>query len=293
MWLSPTFNGVSARFNTEATPVLRHSSAHDQWWEHPDDSLITTGTCQNMTQSDACTKWQQAGVDLTQSQSFTGDLSWANQPADYKEAKTACEGGCSGDWTVTREVIDNSNALWNLLTDKPHRLPRGWRVDSEGHLTNLPKGLDVTASTALERGVAIIRPDAMQWNITMPCIFYAEADKNYQFSESECASRGYAGSDITVEHLSWAIAEGEKSHRDFGGTGQLYWWLETPTFTASCSDPNSPGYDASAHYWDNTLCQSSQSTTSSTSETEWGGLIAAGFAITAMTVAATVYGGKI
>jgi hypothetical protein len=282
MWLSPTFNGVSARFQTEAIPVLRHSSAHDQWWEHPDDSLITSGSCET-----ACAD--------SPASSYVGD----ERPQSYADAKYACESfnGCNSTWTETQQVIDNSGNLWDLSTSRPQRLPRGWRVDSAGHLTNLPFGLDVTSATALERGVAIIRPAGMQWNITMPCIFYADADENYQFSESECAGRGYAGTDITVEHLSWAISEGEKSHRDFGGEGQLYWWLETPTFTASCSDPNSPGYSDTAHYWDDTLCQDSQSSsggsTTSTSGTEWGGLIAAGFALTAMTVAATVYGGRI
>ena len=303
----PNQNPFSAE--SEKPVITNRQSSNDQWWEHPDDILITTGICQNMTQSDACTNWQQE-VDLSQPQSYTGDLYWANLPEDYKQAKTACEGGCDGDWTVTYDVLERSTKMWDLTTDKPHRLPRGWRVDSKGHLTNLPAGLDVTAANALENGVAIIRPQAQnanaatdnsltqdtRWKIMMPCVFYTNAGPS-QYSEQECSQQGYEGTEIfNQRHLDWAIAEGNKNHKDFGGQGQLYWWLESPTFIASCSDPNSPQYNADAHYWDNTLCDNSNeiSISSQTSdEVQWGGLVAAGLAITVLSVGATIYGGRI
>jgi hypothetical protein len=118
MWLSPTFNGVSTRFQSEAIPVLRHSSAHDQWWEHPDDSLITSGSCET-----ACAD--------SPASSYVG----AERPQSYADAKYACESfnGCNSQWVETQQVIDNSGNLWDLSTSRPQRLPRGWRVDSAGH----------------------------------------------------------------------------------------------------------------------------------------------------------------
>ncbi len=259
-------------------PVIfqRQSNTHDQWWEHPDNITITTGTC--------------AGAN---SQSYAGELFYNDQPKEYRDAKLFCK----ETWEESYQSIDNSDKLYDLTIyqgHQPHTLPAGWRVDSGGHLTNLPNGLDVSSSSdALKKGVAVIEPDSQEWKVSMPCIFYVDANES-QFSESECISQGYVGTEIFVKYFSWAITEATKYHQQTGGTGKLMWWLKSPTFTASCTDESNSKYNADAHYWDNTHCQNAtDDDNESTPTTDSGGFVAAGLAIVLITAGATIYGGKI
>ncbi len=286
-------------------PVQRQSSS-DQWWENPDDVVITTGTCKNMTQTDSC-----AGVEP---QSFRGELSWHQMTKEWKDAKLACESdaGCGGVWTETYELIDNSKNFWNLDNDRPEKLPRGWRVDSAGHLTNLPAELNVTASTALQNNVAIIRPVSkdgismadtrkfinMEWEITLPCIYHTNAGE-YQFTKEDCEAMNYATTQIYSDHLSWVIGEGKKAQQNTGDD-RFYWWLESPIFTSVCSDPEDSNYSLTANYWDDTKCSSSSGSSgsggfggSNDSGVSWGPLIAAATSIVFLTAGVTVYGGKL
>ncbi len=256
--------------------IPRQSNTYDQWWEHPDNIIITTGTCNG-----------------SNPQTYAGELFYNDQPKEYRDAKLFCK----ETWEESYQVIDNSDKLYDLTIYQGHQpktLPAGWRVDSGGHLTNLPVGLDVSsASDALEKGVAVIEPDKQEWKVSMPCIFYVDANE-YQFSESECQSQGYVGTEIFVKYFSWAIAESKKYHQESGGTGELIWWLKSPTFTASCTDESNSKYNADAHYWDNTHCQNTTDDDGeSTPSTNSGGFVAAGLAIVLITAGATIYGGKI
>jgi len=191
--------------------------------------------------------------------------------------------------------------------DRPEKLPRGWRVDS-----NLPAELNVTASTALPNNVAIIRPVSkdgvknsqgeytrMEWELTVPCIYHTNPVTG-QFSKEECEALNYATTKVYSDHLSWVIGDGKKAQTVDLGDDRFYWWLESPTFTTACSDPTDSTYNLNAHYWDDTKCSSSSgssgsggSGSSNDSGVSWGPLIAAATSIVVLTAGVTIYGGKI
>ncbi len=287
-------------------PTNRQKS-WNQWWERPDDVVITTGTCQNMTQTDSC-----VGIDP---QEYRGELSYSQRPQAWKDAKLACESNYPnncGDWTETYELIDNSGKLWSMDNDRPEKLPRGWRVDSGGHLTNLPAELNVTASTALPNNVAIIRPVSkdgvfntktgeytrMEWELTVPCIYHTNPVTG-QFSKEECEALNYGTTKVYSDHLSWVIGDGKKAQTVNLGDDRFYWWLESPTFTTACSDPTDSTYNLNAHYWDDSKCSSNSSSgsggsnDSSNNGVSWGPLIAAATSIVVLTAGVTIYGGKL
>ncbi len=281
------------RFGKSQTrhPVSR-GSGQSQEWENPDDWVIITGSCTQMTQS--CTdpptdiQWTASARESTQRFYVDG--------GEPQEAYLKCN-ACNGIWTETKQIVDMSQVWHWIYNEEPVRMPRGWRVDANGHITNLPAELNVSSKAdALSKGVGVITAGSgnvggRKWTYDLPCTYYTNADSS-QFSESECNALGNSAIQGDSEYLDWAISE-IKDYANKVGI-QTFWWVDSPLFTATCGDSKDPNYDASAYYIDNTRWSKNQTNGgnggSDEGSTSWGPIIAAGTVIGLATWAATIYG---
>ena len=281
------------RFGKSQTrnPVQRGSGT-SQPWENPDDWVIITGTCTAMTQTcedpPSEIKWTASARESTQRFYVEG-----GKP---QEAYMKCN-ACDGIWNETKQIVDMSQ-VWHWIYNKePVRMPNGWRVDANGHITNLPIELNVISkSDALSKGVGVITAGSgnvggKKWTYDLPCTYYTNADSS-QFSESECNALGNSAIQGESEYLDWAISE-IKDYANKVGI-QTFWWVDSPLFTATCGDSKDPNYDASAYYIDNTRCSKNQNNGgnggSDEGSTSWGPILAAGAVIGLATWGATIYG---
>ena len=102
------------------------------------------------------------------------------------------------------------------------------------------------------------------------------------------------GRETDTEYFEWAISEA-KDYANAEGI-KTYWWLESPTFTASCADTTDPNYNKEVHYWDPTRCinynQENGEELDSNGNIPWVPIAAAGTVIAALTMIVTVYGGS-
>ena len=281
------------RFGKEQTrnPVGR-GSGQSQDWENPDDWVIITGTCTQMTQTceDPPQEIQWTASARESTQRFYVD---GGKP---QEAYMKCN-SCNGIWNETKQIVDMSQVWHWIYNEEPVRMPKGWRVDANGHITNLPIELNVSSKAdALSKGVGVITAGSghgggRKWTYDLPCTYYTNADSS-QFSESECNALGNTAIQGESEYLDWAISE-IKDYANKVGI-QTFWWVDSPLFTATCGDSKDPNYDASAYYIDNTRCSKNQTNGgnggSDESSTSWGPIIAAGTVIGLATWAATIYG---
>ena len=288
--LPPTYTD---RFGKEKTrnPVGR-GSGESQPWENPDDWVIVTGTCTQMTQTcedpPSEIKWTASAHESTQRFYVKG-----GKP---QEAYLKCY-ECDGTWTETTEIVDMSQVWHWIYNEEPVRMPKGWRVDANGHLTNLPIDLNVSSKAdALSKGVGVITAGSgnaggRKWTYDLPCTYYTNADSS-QFSESECNALGNSVIQGESEYLDWAISEIKDYANKIGI--QTFWWVDTPLFTATCGDSTDANYNASAYYIDNTRCSKNQNDGgnggSDKGSTSWGPIIAAGAVIGLATWGATIYG---
>lgn len=281
------------RFGKEQTrnPVQRGSGT-SQPWENPNDWEIITGTCTQMTQTceDPPQEIQWTASARESTQRFYVD---GGKP---QEAYMKCN-ACNGIWNETKQIVDMSQVWHWIYNEEPVRMPKGWRVDSNGHITNLPIELNVSSKDdALSKGVGVITPgsgnaNGRKWTYDLPCTYYTNADSS-QFSESECNALGNSAIQGESEYLEWAISE-IKDYANKVGI-QTFWWVDAPLFTATCGDSTDANYNASAYYIDNTRCSKNQTNGgnggSDESSTSWGPIIAAGTVIGLATWAATIYG---
>jgi len=272
-------------------PVGR-GSGQSQDWENPDDWVIITGTCTQMTQTceDPPTEIQWTASAHESTTRFYVD---GGKP---QEAYMKCN-ACDGIWNERKQIVDMSQVWHWIYNEEPVRMPKGWRVDANGHITNLPIELNVSSKAdALSKGVGVITAGSgnvggRKWTYDLPCTYYTNADSS-QFSESECNALGNSAIQGESEYLEWAISE-IKDYANKVGI-QTFWWVDAPLFTATCGDSKDPNYDASAYYIDNTRCSKNQTNGgnggSDEGSTSWGPIIAAGTVIGLATWAATVYG---
>jgi len=264
-------------------------------WENPDDWVLVTGRCTQMTQTCADPP---TDIQWAASAHETTDRFYV-EGGKPQEAYMKCN-SCNGTWTETTQII-NMNNVWHWMWNEvPERLPSGMRVDSNGHLTNLPFGLDVkNEEDALKKGVGVIVIDSAyqrKYSAKYPCLYYTNPEGG-QWDEAECANSEfgpYTWGGKTVDFFKWAIDESKAFSRK--NDIEEYWWAKTPTFTASCSDKKDPNYDDTVYYWDPTKCQGYESPNGSNGNgTGTGGstgaIIATGVAITILTVGATIYSG--
>jgi|TARA_B100001778_G_scaffold115920_1_gene95110 hypothetical protein len=281
------------RFGKEQTrnPVGR-GSGQSQDWENPDDWVIITGTCTQMTQTceDPPQEIQWTASARESTQRFYVD---GGKP---QEAYMKCN-SCNGIWNETKQIVDMSQVWHWIYNEEPVRMPKGWRVDANGHITNLPIELNVSSKAdALSKGVGVITAGSgnvggRKWTYDLPCTYYTNADSS-QFSESECNALGNSAIQGESEYLEWAISE-IKDYANKVGI-QTFWWVDAPLFTATCGDSTDANYNASAYYIDNARCSENQTNGgnggSDESSTSWGPIIAAGTVIGLATWAATIYG---
>ena len=281
------------RYGKEQTryPVGR-GSGESQPWENPDDWVIVTGTCTQMTQTcedpPSEIKWTASAHESTQRAYVKG-----GKP---QEAYLKCY-ECDGTWTENTEIVDMSQVWHWIYNEEPVRMPKGWRVDANGHLTNLPIDLNVSSKAdALSKGVGVITAGSgniggKKWTYELPCTYYTDANSS-QFSESECNALGNSAIQGDSEYLNWAISEIKEYANKVGI--QTFWWVLNPLFTATCGDKKDANYNASAYYIDNTRCSKNQSSGgnggSDEGSTSWGPIIAAGAVIGLATWGATIYG---
>jgi len=281
------------RYGKEQTrnPIGR-GSGQSQEWENPDDWVIITGTCTQMTQT--CEdppreiQWTASSRESTQRFYVKG-----GKP---QEAYMKCN-ACNGIWNETKQIVDMSQVWHWIYNEEPVRMPKGWRVDANGHITNLPLELNVSSKAdALSKGVGVITAGSgnvggKKWTYDLPCTYYTNADSS-QFSESECNALGNSAIQGESEYLEWAISE-IKDYANKVGI-QTFWWVDAPLFTATCGDSTDANYNASAYYIDNARCSKNQTNGgnggSDESSTSWGPIIAAGTVIGLATWAATIYG---
>lgn len=288
--LPPTYIDRFGKSQTR-NPVQRGSGT-SQPWENPDDWVIITGTCTAMTQTcedpPSEIKWTASARESTQRFYVEG-----GKP---QEAYMKCN-ACDGIWNETKQIVDMSQ-VWHWIYNKePVRMPTGWRVDANGHITNLPIELNVSSkSDALSKGVGVITAGSgngggKKWTYDLPCTYYTNADSS-QFSESECNALGNSAIQGESEYLDWAISE-IKDYANKVGI-QTYWWVDSPLFTATCGDSTDANYNASAYYIDNTRCSKNQNNGgnggSDEGSTSWGPILAAGAVIGLATWGATIYG---
>jgi len=267
-------------------------------WENPSDWVIITGSCTQMTQScaepPADIQWTASANNSTQRFYVEG--------GDPQEAYQKCVsyGGCNGTWSETTQIVSMKNVWHWIWNEVPERLPTGMRVDSNGHLTNLPFGLDVdNEEDALKNGVGVIDIESnvsRKYAVKYPCLYYTNPEGG-QYTEDQCADSEfgpYTWGGKTTDYFKWAIDESKAFSRK--KKIKEYWWLKSPTFTASCADKNDSNYDDTVYYWDPTLCQSYKPSNGSTGNdngngTSTGAIVATGVAITMLTVGATIYTG--
>jgi len=286
-------------------PVGR-GSGQSQEWENPDDWVIITGTCTQMTQTCADPPPNLVADGYIEG---TKGIQWTAS-ARESTGRFHVEGGkpqeaymkcyaCDGTWNETTQIVDMERVWHWIYNEEPIRMPKGWRVDSNGHITNLPIELNVSSKAdALTKGVGVITAgkggsyvNGKKWTYDLPCTYYTNADSS-QFSESECNALGNSAIQGESEYLDWAISE-IKDYANKVGI-QTFWWVDSPLFTATCGDSKDPNYDASAYYIDNTRCSEKQNNGgnggSDEGSTSWGPILAAGAVIGLATWGATIYG---
>ena len=279
-------------------PVSR-GSGQSQDWENPDDWVIITATCTQMTQTCADPPPNLAAdgyIEGTKGIQWTASARESTQRfyvdgGKPQEAYMKCN-ACDGTWTERKEIVDMGGVRHWIYNEEPVRMPKGWRVDANGHITNLPVELNVSSKVdALSKGVGVINAGSRKWTYDLPCTYYTNADSS-QFSESECNALGNSAIQGESEYLEWAISE-IKDYANKVGI-QTFWWVDAPLFTATCGDSTDANYNASAYYIDNTRCAKNQSGGgnggSDEGSTSWGPIIAAGTVIGLATWAATIYG---
>ena len=293
--LPPTYTDRYGKTKTRH-PVGR-GGGESQDWENPDDWVIVTGTCTQMTQTcgdpPSEIQWAASAHETTQRFYVKG-----GKP---QEAYLKCY-DCNGTWTETTQIVDMDDVPYWIWNEEPVRMPKGWRVDSTGHLTNLPLELNVIdRADALSKGVGVIsksgRNSRKKWKYQSPCVYFTNAN-TYQYSKEDCESIDAGGGGGHIEYLKWAISE-LKDYANKVGI-QTFWWLEDPIFTATCGDSTDANYNSNAYYIDNTLCSKNQSGGgnggnggSDEGSTSWGPIIAAGAVIGLATWGATIYGAGI
>ncbi len=286
-------------------PVSR-GSGQSQEWENPDDWVIITGTCTQMTQTCADPPPNLVADGYIEG---TKGIQWTAS-ARESTGRFHVEGGkpqeaymkcyaCDGTWNETTQIVDMERVWHWIYNEEPIRMPKGWRVDSNGHITNLPIELNVSSKAdALTKGVGVITAgnggsyvNGKKWTYDLPCTYYTNADSS-QFSESECNALGNSAIQGESEYLDWAISE-IKDYANKVGI-QTFWWVDSPLFTATCGDSKDPNYDASAYYIDNTRCSEKPNNGgnggSDEGSTSWGPILAAGAVIGLATWGATIYG---
>ena len=52
---------------------------------------------------------------------------------------------CNGIWNETKQIVGMSQVWHWIYNEEPVRMPKGWRVDANGHITNLPIELNVNS----------------------------------------------------------------------------------------------------------------------------------------------------
>ena len=284
-------------------PVQRGSGLSEDW-ENPDDWVIITGTCTQMTQT--CTDpppnlVADGYIEGTKGIQWTASARESTQRfyvdgGKPQEAYMKCN-ACDGTWNERKQIVDMEKVWHWIYNEEPVRMPKGWRVDSNGHITNLPVELNVSSKAdALTKGVGVITAGSgnvggRKWTYDLPCTYYTNADSS-QFSESECNALGNSAIQGESEYLDWAISE-IKDYANKVGI-QTFWWVDSPLFTATCGDSKDPNYNASAYYIDNTRCSENQNNGgnggSDEGSTSWGPILAAGAVIGLATWGATIYG---
>jgi len=266
-------------------------------WELPDDWVIHTGTCTGLSEScedpPTTIKWAVSAYNNGR----RGDVRGGKPQEEYMK----CEGYCSGTWTETTEIVDMSNVPYWIWNEEPVRMPKGMRVDSTGHLTNLPIELNVTdRADAISKGVGVISTytgtsfmGRKKWKYQSPCVYVTNAE-SLQYSKEDCESIDAGGGGGHIEYLKWAISELRDYAKKVGI--QPFWWLEDPIFIATCGDKKDAKYNPNAYYIDNTLCSKTNGgggNGDSEGSMSWGPIIAAGAVIGLATWGATIYGGVI
>ena len=275
--------------NTKTRNPVQRGSGVSQEWENPNDWTLITGVCSDMTQTPSCTPPPTA---QWATEAGNNDMRFYVDSGEPQAAYMKCN-GCDGTWTETKEIVDMEKVWHWAWAATPRTLPTGWRIDKNGHLTNLPVELEVTSRLdALEKGVSVIYGVDWKRHYTVyhPCVYHTNPEYN-QLSERECSNIGWIGGETETEYLDWAISEA----KDFANREGIktYWWLETPTFTASCADKTDSNYNDEVNYWDPTRCADyDPENGESTGNIPWVPIIAAGSVIAALTWGATVYGGS-
>ena len=266
-------------------------------WENPDDWVLITGSCSQMTQGcadpPADIQWAASATNTPQRYYVEG--------GDPQEAYQKCVsyGECNGTWTETTQIVSMENVWHWLWNEVPERLPSGMRIDSNGHLTNLPFGLDVkNEEDALKNGVGVIGTGSHTYYVKYPCLYYTNPEGG-QWDEEDCANSEWGaytwGGRGEIEYLKWAIDDAKAYARRSGI--EQYWWLESPTFTASCANKMDTNHDDTVYYWDPTHCAGYDPASSNGTNNgdgtgaSTGAIIATGVAITMLTVGATIYSG--
>ena len=292
--------------NTQTRNPVGRGGGISQWWENPDDWTIITGVCQQMTQTCADAPTAQWATIA-----HNNDMRFYVEGGEPQVAYQKCVRDCNGTWTETKQIVDLSEAWHWAWREVPEILPQGWRIDKNGHLTNLPVGLEVSGRTdALEKGVSVIAiAETVYSNATRqryngrgepiytvfhPCVWHTNPEGG-DLSKNECQNHyNMIGRETDTEYFEWAISEA-KDYANAEGI-KTYWWLESPTFTASCADTTDPNYNKEVHYWDPTRCinynQENGEELDSNGNIPWVPIAAAGTVIAALTMIVTVYGGS-
>ena len=292
--------------NTKTRNPVQRGSGVSQSWENPDDWTIITGVCSQMTQTcvDTPTAQWATAAGKTNARFYV-------EGGEPQAAYMKCVTDCNGTWTETTEIVDMEEVWHWAWAATPNTLPTGWRIDKSGHLTNLPFGLEVSGrKDALEKGVSVIAiAETVYSNATRqryggrgqpiytvfhPCVWHTNPEYG-DLSKTECQNQyNMIGRETDTEYFEWAVSEA-KDYANREGI-KTYWWLESPTFTASCADKTDPNYNKEGHYWDPTLCADYDSANgdngASNGNIPWVPLAAAGTAIAALTMFVTVYGGS-
>ena len=150
--------------NLKLAILFKEVQELSQPWENPDDWVIMTGSCTQMTQT--CTDpppnlVADGYIEGTKGIQWTASARESTQRfyvdgGKPQEAYMKCN-ACDGTWTERKQIVDMSQVWHWIYNEEPVRMPKGWRVDSNGHITNLPVELNVSSKAdALTKGVGVI-----------------------------------------------------------------------------------------------------------------------------------------
>ena len=287
--IAPNLSQLMAEFHSseDCVPLMRNSTLSDQPWEHPNDEAEM--------------------IDI-------GGYCKSPQGQDWGIAQDGCS-TAGGAWTIEECNFTFKGHILKENNTGPHRIPAGWRVTKNGHLTNLPIDMDATnRADALSKGIGVITefnddcPNGYgnSSNESSPCMGTIADSEGNITGISSTASHSkpkwkwirpsattdrmntetqHEGANGESDYLKWAISEVTET----SATPDNYWWVESPKFTAACPAITP---DFMGDYWDETYCAKKVGVGNETLEGEipWK-FIGPVVGIVALTMIFTVYGG--